>query len=120
LADTADAASREFGRRQYEVERIFIEKIPVIGSQFVFHVMEEAGRTDKVKGGGPMQAQPQQAIEACKMMRNESVRDAQEFARGQWRHVAEVEQQGPTTETEIDEQRGIRKGIIDEPRLHEP
>src|SRR5215831_20807793 len=27
---------------------------------------------------------------------------------------------GPTTETEIDEQRGIRKGIIDEPRLHEP
>src|SRR5262245_63375525 len=86
LADTADAASREFGRRQYEVERIFIEKIPLIGSQFVFHLIDEAGRTDEVKGGGPMQAQPQQAIEACKMIhvgvRKESVRDAEGLAGG--------------------------------------
>jgi hypothetical protein len=51
---------------------------------------------------------------------NESMRDAHEFASGQRRHVAKVEQQGPTAETEIDEQRGIRKGIIDQPRLHEP
>src|SRR5215831_10861035 len=53
-------------------------------------------------------------------VRNERMRDAQEFARGQRRHVAEVEQQCPAAETEIDEQRRIRKGIVDEPRLHEP
>src|SRR5262245_34225443 len=53
-------------------------------------------------------------------VRNESMRDAQELARGQRRHVAEVEQQGAAAETEIDEQRGIRKGVVDEPRLHEP
>jgi hypothetical protein len=48
----------------------------------------------------------------------ESMRNA--LARGQWRHVAKIEQQCPTAETEIDEQPGIREGIIDEPRLHEP
>src|SRR5262249_29711966 len=53
-------------------------------------------------------------------VRNERVRDAQELARGQRRHVAEVEQQGAAAETEMDEQRGIRKGVVDEPRLHEP
>jgi hypothetical protein len=90
----------------------------------VLHLIEKAGRTDEVKGGGSVEAQPQQAIEARKMIhvgvRNERMRDAQEFARGQRRHVAEVEQQGAAAETEIDEQRRIRKRIIDEPRLHEP
>jgi hypothetical protein len=85
---------------------------------------EEAGWTDEVKGNDSVEAEPQQAIEACKMIhvgvRNESMRDTQEFARGQRRHVAEVKRQCPTAETEIDEQCGIRKGIIDEPRLHEP
>src|SRR5262249_58322115 len=115
-ADTANAACREFGRRQCEVERIFIEEIPVIGSQFVLHLIEKSGRADEVKGGGSVEAQPQQAIETRKMIhvgvRNESMRDAQELARGQRRHVAEVEQQGAAAETEIDEQRGIRKGIV--------
>src|SRR5262249_61287765 len=63
-ADPANAACREFGRRQDEVERIFIEEIPVIGSQFVLHLIEKACRTDEVKGGGSVEAQPQQAIEA--------------------------------------------------------
>src|SRR5262249_43976027 len=123
-ADTANAACREFGRRQCEIERIFIEEIPVIGSQFVLHLIEKAGRTDEMKGGGSVEAQPQQAIETREMMhvgvRNERMRDAQELACGQRRHVAEVEQQGAAAETEIDEQRRIRKRIVDEPRLHEP
>ncbi|HET9245103.1 MAG TPA: hypothetical protein VFO15_04800, partial [Xanthobacteraceae bacterium] len=102
----------------------FIEEIPIIGSQFVLHLIEKSGRADEVKGGGSVEAQPQQAIETREMIhvgvRNERMRDAQELARGQRRHVAEVEQQGAAAETEIDEQRGIRKGIVDEPRLHEP
>src|SRR5262249_56308029 len=85
-ADTANAACREFGRRQCEIERIFIEEIPVIGSQFVLHLIEKSGRADEVKGGGSVEAQPQQAIETRKMIhggvRNESMPDAQELAGG--------------------------------------
>jgi hypothetical protein len=87
-------------------------------------LIEETRRTREVKRSEAVEAQPQQPIEAGKMIHmrvgNESMRDAQEFACGQRRHVAEIEQQRPTAEAEVDEQRRIRKRIIDEPRLHEP
>jgi hypothetical protein len=73
---------------------------------------------------GTVQAEPQQPIEACKMIHvgvgNENMTDAHELARRQRRHVAKIEEQRPAAEAEVDEQRGIREGIIDEPGLHEP
>jgi len=50
----------------------------------VLHVIEEAGWTDEVKGSDSVEAEPQEAIEACKMI-----------------HVG------------VGNERGIRKGIID-------
>jgi hypothetical protein len=64
--------------------------------------VNSAALTDAVKGSGSVGAEPQQAIE-----------DTQEFARGQRRHVAEVEQQCPPAETEIDETApGSEKGSL--------
>ena len=87
-------------------------------------LVDEAGRTNEVKGGGPVQADPQQAIEARKMIHvgvgHENMGEAQELARGQRRQLAEIEQQGAAAEAEIDEQPRIRKRIIDQARLHEP
>jgi hypothetical protein len=124
LADAANSIGVEFGPRQSEVERLRIEKIPIIGFQFVLHLIEETARTGQMQRRGTVQAEPQQAIEAGKMIHvgvgNENMTDAHELARGQRRHVAEIEEQGPAAEAEVDEQRGIREGIIDEPRLHEP
>src|SRR5262245_37333819 len=124
LADAANSIGVEFGHRQSKVERLRIEKIPIIGFQFVFDLIEETARTGQMQRRGTVQADPQQAIEASKMihvsMGNENMTDAHELARGQRRHVAKIEEQGPAAESEVDEQRGIREGIIDEPRLHEP
>jgi hypothetical protein len=45
LADAANSIGVEFSRRQSEVERRRIEKIPIIGFQFMLHLIEETGRT---------------------------------------------------------------------------
>jgi hypothetical protein len=108
LAGSSDAISLEFDCRQSEIERPCIEKIPSVGFQFVLHLIQEARGTREVKRSEAVEAQPQQAIEARKMIHvcvgNESMRDAHEFARGQRRHVAEVEQQRATAEAEVDEE----------------
>jgi hypothetical protein len=124
LADAANSIGVEFGHRKSEVERLGIEKIPIIGFQFVLHLIEETGRTGQMQRRGTVQAEPQQAIEAGKMIHvgvgNENMTDAHELARRQRRHVAKIEEQRPAAEAEVDEQCGIREGIIDEPRLYEP
>jgi hypothetical protein len=90
----------------------------------VLHLIEETARTGQMQRCGTVQTEAQQAIEAGKMIHvgvgNKNMTDAHELARGQRRHVAKIEEQGPATESEVDEQRGIREGSIDEPRLHEP
>jgi hypothetical protein len=49
LADAANSIGIEFGRRQSEVERLRIEKIPIIGSQFVLHLIEETSRPGQMQ-----------------------------------------------------------------------
>ena len=69
-----------------------------------------------MKGNDSVEAEPQQAIEACKMIHvgvgNESMRDTQEFARGQRRHVAEVKQQCPTAKRKSMNSAGSEKGSL--------
>jgi hypothetical protein len=50
----------------------------------VFHMVGESGRSDQVQRRGPMQTNPEQPIEAGKMIhvgvRHETMRNAQELA----------------------------------------
>ena len=116
LAGADDAMFGEFFRGQHEIERLLVEQIPGIAAELVGHPLDEAGRTDEVKRGGAMQADPQQAIEAGEMIHvgvgHEHVGETQELARRQRRQLAEVEQQGPPPEAEIDEQPRIRNGSL--------
>ena len=60
-------------------------------------------------------------VEPCKMIHmpvaDERVADAQELARGQRAQVAEVEEQGPTLEHEVDVDAGIAERRVDEMRI---
>jgi hypothetical protein len=55
-----------------------------VGLKLVFHMVGESGRSDQVQRRGPMQTNPEQPIEAGKMIhvgvRHETMRNAQELA----------------------------------------
>ena len=88
-------------------------------------MLDAIGKTrgaNEVKGQSAMQTNTQQPIKAREMIhmgvRHEHVAHAQQLPGRQRRELAEIEQQGPAAEAEIDEEPGIRERIVDETRLN--
>ncbi len=73
----------------------------------MFDTVGEPARADQVQRRCPMQTNPEQPIEAGKMvhvgMRHESMSKAQKLARRERRQITEIEQQGTTAKSEVDE-----------------
>ena len=70
------------------------------------HPLDEARRSDEGEGAGPVQADPQQAVEAGDVVEmrvgHEGVAHPQELARRHRAEIAEIEQDGAAAEAEIE------------------
>ena len=73
----------------------------------MFDTVGEPGRADQVQRRSSMQTNPEQPIEARKVvhvgMRYKSMSNAQELARREWRQITEIEQKSATAKSEVNE-----------------
>src|SRR4051794_7495840 len=134
--DAAERLARREGRRPLdavipklfdddaEIDRVSAEEVPCKGSELVLDPLDEPERPDETKRLGTVKADPQQPVEAGEMIhvgvRDEGVAHAQDFARGERPKVAEIEQERPAAEAEVNVEARVIKWAVDQPRLDEP
>ena len=77
-----------------------------------------------MKRRGALQQQPKQAVKSGKMihvsMGHESMAHPQNLSGRKRMNVAEIEEHRPPSEAKIDQEPGIGKDVIDQPRLNKP
>ena len=93
------------------------EQVPGVGAQPAGDPGDEAFRPDEAQRLRAMQADPQQTIEAGKMIhvgvRHEDVAHPHQLPGRQGGDVTEVEQQGTARAAQIEVDAGIRKRVVD-------
>ena len=84
FTDSVEAGAAELSGDNNEINRLFIQKIKRVGSKFMFDSVGEPGWADQPQRRCPMQTNPEQPVEASKMvhvrMRYKSMCNAQKLA----------------------------------------
>jgi hypothetical protein len=121
--DARQPVARHLAGHKSEIDRGAVEKVPGVRPEPVLEVIDETRRAEEVERAAPMQAQAQQAVEAGEVVhvgvRDERVAHLQELPRREGREVAEVEEQRPAIEEEVDVEPRIPERVVDQPGVEE-
>ncbi len=101
-----------------EVAGIVLDQVPGVRGELVLDLGRKSGRAVQAHAGVAAEADAQQPVEPDEMVhvrvRHKHVRNPQYLFWRQRREIAEIEQQRPFLEFEIDVQTRIAEGVVDE------
>jgi hypothetical protein len=118
-----EALRVDLGHPEDEIALVVAHQVPGVGGELVPHPVDEPRRPEEVDCLLPAEGHPQQGVEPREVVHvgvgDEGVGDLEELPRREGREVAQIEEQRPPLEEEVDVEPRIAKRVVDEPGVEE-